>query len=236
MAKDSFERVKLWIKVLHNPRDIFKQEKGNASYKNSFINIISAAIIATIVKQDFGGIAATILSKPELLTKQLRTLGMHSTALSTGNIGLLMATDFIGFFIMATLGWFVGGWIVYRISKMFTEDAGELKTQLYLTTLFAPEFAVIVTIFSFIGITAIIPIAATVGHSIFTGAFYAWAILAFVAVLCNIYLYILALAEVHNYGEGTGIAVCGLGTIILFVLTIALILTTLSSFLAVLLI
>ena len=223
--------AKLWVRSFTQPHEAFKKERGNADYKLAFLNIIAAAVLATIIKLLVSVPTATMLGKQALVIAQFRTLGMPATtALAPENLLLLISTNFLSILLLILLGWAVGGAITNKISQYLTGE-GDLKTQLYLTSLFMPAFGILGTILSFIGKTLIILPILSSSYQTFTGAFYAWAAVVVVFFLYNIRLYILALAETHKYGEGAGLSSCIIGIIVLGIIFAIVAVTALGGFL-----
>ena len=231
---DIVENAKLWAYVVLKPRAVLKRERSAADMKYAFSNVFAAAILATLIKIIISGINATATSTPSLLTKQLHSLGTEASGgLTVTGTAFLAITNLTAIFAILLIGWGIGGWIISKISHRFTET-GDLTTQLYLTSLFMPAFAVAGTILSYLGNSVIVPAAADVSYNIFRGGFYIWGAAVAAFLLYAAYEYILALAETYKYGEGAALASCVIGGIITGIVIIIVIVSALGPFLGLL--
>ncbi len=228
------DNAKIWINVLIRPRQVFKKERAYADLKYAFSNIFAAAAIATLFKIILGGISATALSTPGLLTKQLHTLGTETaSALTPQTTALLAITNFAAIFLLLLLMWGIGGWVIGFVSKRFTSE-GNVSTQLYLTSLFIPAFAVAGTFLSYVASAVLISSAAAVSYRVFSGAFYIWAAVVALVVLYTAYEYILALAETYKYGEGAALASFAIGAILTAIIMVVVIISPVGTLLGLL--
>lgn len=221
------ERISSWVGVLLSPAATFKKEHARASYKSCFVNLFSAALISSIFNIFFGTLLAVF--KPNAVLVLARQTGAFSiqklTSLSPANAAVSFAVDLGVMLVIILALWVFGGSIACKLSKIIG-GKGDLKTQLYLTSIFAPGFLFMSTILSFAGALMISYLIFAAAYSVFLTAISVWFILLLLVLIYGIYCYVSALIEAHEYNPGAGIATCLISAIIIGAIVAIAVLTT----------
>ncbi len=212
--------IELWFNAVRHPRSTFKKWKSRANYEDGAVNIISSVVIGQVLTAVSIWLLAFAITgllgiNIDDLIAGSQQRGIFSTA--SADLTFVPLNIVINFVIALAIGlgsWFIFGWIAYKVSH-WLNGKGELKTQLYLVSLYTPAFAVLwwfPTVFMnaglFFGIASknFLAMFGGLGVSIIL------LILVFIYQIC---CFVYALVETHNYSAGTGVGVCALSSLII---------------------
>lgn len=209
------ERINLWYNAVRHPLATFKKQKSHADYEEGAINVISGSVIGQVLRivttaiLIFAAISLTRIGAEELFEKAV----MRPTIIGSFT-PLSIVLEFVVGLAAATISWLGGGWIFYKISR-WLGGKGNLKTQLYLVSLYCPGFGVMNWFALFIITAGSIGGAITKNVVAMFGGIITGVVLILLLLIYQIYCFVYALVETHNYSAGQGAGTCIIGVLII---------------------
>jgi len=198
--KMTIEIFEKWIKVLIKPKEVFAEEKANASLGRAIGIVFVAVIIAGIFLVIKTYTTFTFLGSTSLgtLIHNVLSYGFSET-LSLPEFLILL---FVSNVIQNLIGFLIVSGIFYIFAKLL-KGTGNFTTHIYLIALLSAPCIVIA------GAISIIPF---IGYSV-----------AFLTYIYEVYLLTLALKETHQYSTGRAIFTWLIPAIVLAVIMVVIV-------------
>ncbi|RLI91856.1 MAG: hypothetical protein DRO95_03460 [Candidatus Altiarchaeales archaeon] len=204
-----------WFRILTNSREIFYKEENNASLGGIITNIVLVHIILFIVLMAFVLILLipVLIKNPEKITDEL-TFGLIIFI-------LLMIISTIISIVISLIGIFIASLIVFFVSKLFG-SLGDFITQTYLLSIIWASSTIVNVIIA--GLPSLILYSIDGAIAMSFGNVVGIIVLIVLMLLSIYYLYItiVMLEEVHEFGALKSILTIVISTAIMVVGLIAI--------------
>ncbi|MCL5011698.1 MAG: hypothetical protein M1594_02270 [Candidatus Marsarchaeota archaeon] len=142
--------ISQWFKVISNPKEVFRQEKNNASLKKTFASLLVAMILLLLYLM--ASLYSNTLFKPPQQTNISQGIG-YDLAEALGNTVMLIIF-FLLFIIIPLIIYpimfLLAGGLFYIFGLIIYKKSNGIKTQYYLFSLFQPGLILLSIIFGFV--------------------------------------------------------------------------------------